>query len=116
MLWDLAGNEEFDQVRAGYLRGAAGAVLVCDLTRPESLANLSQYADQLLSLNPGARLVVAANKLDLNDQRRLSLAEVEEAAGKLNAPHYLTSAKAGTEVETFFRHLGRLLAAQPEPR
>ena len=111
MLWDLAGSEEFDRVRASYLRGASGAVLVCDLTRPESLASLSQYANQLLSLNPGARLVVAANKLDLNDQRRLSFAEVEEAAGKLNAPHYLTSAKAGTDVETFFRHLGRLLIA-----
>ncbi|RLC60203.1 MAG: GTP-binding protein, partial [Chloroflexota bacterium] len=37
MLWNLAGNEEFDRVRASYLRGAAGAVLVCDLTRPETL-------------------------------------------------------------------------------
>ena len=36
MLWDLAGSEEFDQVRASYLRGASGAVLVCDLTRPET--------------------------------------------------------------------------------
>ena len=111
MLWDLAGSEEFDQVRASYLRGASGAVLVCDLTRPKTLANLPQYANQLLSLNPGARLVVAANKLDLNDQRRLSVAEVEEVAGKLNAPHYLTSAKVGTDVEAFFRHLGRLLIA-----
>jgi small GTP-binding protein len=110
MLWDLAGSEEFDQVRTGYLRGASGALLVCDLTRPESLASLSQYANQLLSLNPGAQLVVAANKLDLNDQRRFSVAEVEEVA-KLNASYYLTSAKVGTDVETFFRHLGRLLIA-----
>ena len=109
MLWDLAGSEEFDRVRASYLRGASGAVLVCDLTRPESLSSLARYANELLSLNPGARLVVAANKLDLNDQRRLSFAEVEEEAGKLNAPHYLTSAKVGTDVEDFFRHLSRLL-------
>ena len=26
MLWDLAGNEEFNQMRASYLRGAAGAL------------------------------------------------------------------------------------------
>ena len=111
MLWDLAGSEEFDHVRASYLRGAAGAILVCDLTRPDSLACLPQYADQLLGLNPAARFVVAANKLDLNDERRLSFAEVEQAAGKLNAPRYLTSAKAGTEVETLFRHLGSVLVA-----
>jgi len=111
MLWDLAGSEEFDQVRTSYLRGASGAVLVCDLTRPETLANLPQYANQLLHLNPEARLVVVANKLDLSDQRQLSSAQVEEAAGKLNAPYYLTSAKVGIEVETLFRHLGRLLLA-----
>jgi small GTP-binding protein len=111
MLWDLAGSEEFEHVRASYLRGAAGAILVCDLTRPESLACLPQYADQVLGLNPAARLIVAANKLDLNDQRRLSFAEVERTAGRLNAPRYLTSAKAGTDVESLFRHLGSLLVA-----
>jgi len=111
MLWDLGGSEEFDQVRASYLRGAAGAILVCDLTRPDTLANLPQYANQLLSLNPEARLVVAANKLDLSDQHQLSSTQVAEAAGKLNAPFYLTSAKVGTEVETLFRYLGRLLVA-----
>ena len=72
MLWDLAGSEEFDQMRASYLRGASGAVLVCDLTRPETLASLPRYANQLLSLNPEARLVVAANKLDLSDQHQLA--------------------------------------------
>ena len=111
MLWDLAGSEEFDQMRASYLRGASGAILVCDLTRPETLATLPRYANQLLSLNPQARLVVAANKLDLSDQHQLSSAQVKEAADKLNSPYYLTSAKANTEVETLFRHVGRLLLA-----
>ena len=37
MLWDLAGSEEFGRVRASYLRGAVGAVLVCDVTRPHDL-------------------------------------------------------------------------------
>jgi small GTP-binding protein len=111
MVWDLAGSEEFDQVRASYLRGASGAILVCDLTRPETLARLPPYASQVLSLNPEARLVVAANKLDLADPQQLPSTQVEEAAGKLNAPYYLTSAKVGTEVETLFRHLGGLLVA-----
>lgn len=34
MLWDLAGSEEFTHLRASYLRGAAGVLLVGDLTRP----------------------------------------------------------------------------------
>ena len=111
MLWDLAGSEEFNQVRASYLRGTAGAVLVCDLTRPETLANLPTYTADLFRVSPDARLILAANKSDLTDQQRLAPTQIEAAAADLNAPFYLTSAKMGDEVETLFRHLGRLLMA-----
>jgi len=109
MLWDLAGSEEFSQVRTSYLRGAAGAVLVCDLTRAGTLDSLRTRADDLLSINPGAQFVVAANKRDLADQQQIFPPQVEAVAADLNAPYYLTSAKTGDEVETLFRHLGRLL-------
>jgi small GTP-binding protein len=110
MLWDLAGSEEFTPMRASYLRGAAGAVLVCDLTRSETLKNLSGYAEDLLTVNPDTQLVLAANKLDLVDQHQFTETQLESAATNFNnAPYYLTSAKTGDEVETLFRHLGRLL-------
>jgi small GTP-binding protein len=111
MLWDLGGGEEFQQVRASYLRGAAGAVLVCDLTRSETLDQLRTCADELLSISPGAELILAANKCDLTDQQRLTPAQIEAVAADLDAPCYVTSAKTGEEVETLFRHLGRLLVA-----
>lgn len=110
MLWDLAGSEEFNQVRASYLRGAAGAILVCDLTRPETLENLQAYAATLLATNPNAKLVIATNKSDLVEQQRLAPEQIEQTAAQLNAPFYLTSAKSGNEVETLFRHLAELLA------
>ncbi len=109
VLWDVAGSEEFEQVRVSYLRGAAGAVLVCDLTRPETLESLRSYAEVMLNVNPDARLVLAANKRDLLDQQKLSRAEVEALATELNAPYYLVSAKTGKGVDALFRHLGRLL-------
>lgn len=43
MLWDLAGSEEFDHMRASYLRGAVGAILVCDVARPATVDNLGAY-------------------------------------------------------------------------
>jgi small GTP-binding protein len=109
MLWDLAGSEEFSRVRASYLRGAAGAVLVCDLTRPETLDSLRSYVDDLTVVSPGAQLILAANKYDLDAQRQLEQAEIETVAASIGAPHYLTSAKTGDAVEALFRHLGRLL-------
>jgi small GTP-binding protein len=118
MLWDLAGSEEFDRVRASYLRGSAGAVLVCDLTRPETLDCLPQYTDELHAANPEAHLILAVNKRDLiepsppEDLRPLDLEKVEAVARRLASPYYLTSAKTGLEVEELFRHLGRLLVAE----
>ena len=111
MLWDLGGGEEFDQVRTSYLRGAAGAVLVCDLTRAETLDHLQSYAENLRKASPDACLVLAANKYDLADQQQLTPAQVETVAAGLQAPYYLSSARTGEEVETMFRHLGRLLVA-----
>ena len=109
MLWDLAGSEEFTQVRASYLRGAAGAILVCDLTRPETLVNLRGYADDLFKASPKAKIVLAANKQDLADQVRIEQAAIENVAVSLSAPYYLTSAKTDTNVEMLFHHLGQLL-------
>ncbi|MBK9715151.1 MAG: GTP-binding protein [Kouleothrix sp.] len=109
MIWDLAGENGFERVRQSYLRGAAGAVLVCDLTRADTLAGVIRSAEQVLSASPAARLVVAANKHDLANEQQLAPAQIEAVAGQIDAPLYLTSARTGDEVEALFRHLGRQL-------
>lgn len=109
MLWDLAGSEEFDRVRVSYLRGAAGAVLVCDLTRAETLGGLERYVRDLRNVSPAAQIVLAANKNDLIDERQIAYERVAELAVSLGAPYYLTSAKTGDEVERMFRDLGQML-------
>ena len=109
MLWDLAGSEEFNQVRASYLRGTAGAVLVCDLTRSETLDAIQTYIDDLHRISPNAHLVLAANKCDLVDQQQLTKEEIAALAQTIHAPHYITSAKTGDTVEDLFRDLGGML-------
>jgi small GTP-binding protein len=109
MLWDLAGSDEFSRMQASYMRGAAGAVLVCDLTRPATLDRLRIYVDDLLKINAGARFVLAANKSDLADQQEITPAQVEAAAAELDAPWHFTSAKTGDQVEEMFHRLGHLL-------
>ena len=50
MLWDLAGSQTFDQLQASYYRGASGAMLVCDLTRLDTIENMHNYANNLLKI------------------------------------------------------------------
>jgi len=109
MVWDLAGSQEFSTVTASYMRGAAGAILVCEMTRAGTLSSLSRYAADLAQVCGPIKLVVAANKLDLLDQHEISSDQVAAVAATLNAPYFLTSAKIGDEVDTMFRLLGKSL-------
>ncbi len=109
LIWDLAGGDKFSPVMASYYRGAAGALLVCDLTRPETLTILERYAQDFWHVNPQTPLVVVGNKVDLVDQRRISDEELAIFAQTLSAPWYTSSAKTGVNVETCFMTLGKLI-------
>lgn len=116
MLWDLAGSEQFSRVRASYFRGAAGAVLVCDVTRTETLEGLLSYAQDLTRVCPKACFVVAGNKSDLVDEQQIALEDLEGAAAAIESatgcgsvPCYLTSALTGLDVETLFRRLAEMV-------
>lgn len=108
MLWDLAGSEDFSQIRGSYMRGASGAILVCDLTRPETLESLAVYLNDLRQVSPSAMAIVVANKSDSPEQKVL-LQQVQDAAAALNAPCFITSARTGENVEEMFRQLSRML-------
>ncbi len=111
MLWDLGGDEEFARVRPSYLRGAAGAILVCDLTRLETLDSVAGYVAEMRQVSPGARFILAANKNDLEEERQLSPESINQIAGELEANSFETSAKMGVEVETLFHELGKVLVS-----
>ncbi|MCU0520029.1 MAG: GTP-binding protein [Anaerolineae bacterium] len=105
MLWDLAGSEEFSTMRASYLRGAAGAILVCDVTRPETVEALIAYREQIEAASAGTAVVIAANKIDrLPPGARCARADA--IAEALGAPLVYTSARDSVGVEALFRELG----------
>jgi len=112
MLWDLAGGPDSAPVVPSYYRGAAGAVITCDLTRTDTVAGIGNYVERFQATNPAAKLVLAANKLDLVEQRQVSDEGVAAVGSALDAPVFLTSAKTGVQVEEMFRKLGEMLVAE----
>lgn len=109
MVWDLAGSQEFGSVAASYLRGSSGAILVCDMTRQETLASLAHYVENLRTVMPRVHLVIAANKMDLVEHHQLTANQVIDCANQLSAATYFTSAKEGDQVDQAFRHLAATL-------
>lgn len=99
LIWDLAGGEEFSGHDKNYLRGAAGALLVCDLTRLETFPILAMYAKQLAEISPKAIMVIAGNKADLVQDISLNISELETISQNIGCPFLLTSAKTGENVE-----------------
>lgn len=109
ILWDLAGSEHLSTVTKSYLRGAAGAVMVSDLTRPESLSILVHHIKELQALNQAASFVLVGNKVDLIDEIRVPESDLAALGHTYHAPHFLTSAKTGENVERMFYTLAQQL-------
>ena len=118
-IWDLAGQQRFDSVREVYFKGTVGALLVYDITRPDSYFNTPKWINELWTNNGRGRvpIVVVANKIDM---RELTDETVSPEQGriftnrlsKLTQPegfdcHYIeTSAKTGVNIQSAFTLLG----------
>ena len=64
-LWDTAGTERFRSVSRSYYRGAAGAVLVYDITSHASLDALPTFLNDARALaSPNLTVLLAGNKSD----------------------------------------------------
>ena len=116
-IWDLAGQQRFEAVRALYYKGSHGAILVFDRTRPESLYNLEKWKKELFT-NVGRQIpyVLLGNKSDLpnaiNQEELTRFVEKsqQEVSGISYSIYYLdTSAKSGLNVTEAFSQLGRTI-------
>jgi len=108
MLWDLAGEDEFQSVQMTYFRGAAGYLLVADGTRRSTLQAalmLRQRVEDSLGKLP---FVLVLNKTDLADGWELDEATIAELEAS-GCTVIKTSAKTGDGVEEAFSTLARML-------
>ncbi len=46
-IWDIVDNEKFEEIRKQYYRGALGAIMIFDLSRPETLEHASKYIKEI---------------------------------------------------------------------
>jgi small GTP-binding protein len=112
LIWDLVGGNEFSRSETGYLLGTAGALVVCDLTRPDTLEAMKRYTNQVRAVNPPVKVVFLGNKVDLVEERAITVEMLTAVTTELNAPILLTSAKTGENVEAAFALLADLLEGE----
>jgi len=109
IIHDIFGQKGFEAVHRRYIAGSEGALIVCDMTRKETLASASGWVDLLTSVTGEVPLFLLANKNDLEGSLAMSPEEVENSASQLQTTHFMTSAKTGENVEKAFDSLARRL-------
>ncbi|MDG6220105.1 MAG: GTP-binding protein [Candidatus Thermoplasmatota archaeon] len=102
LLWDMLGQKGYERIQKASFNGGDGALLVCDLTRPESLQSLETYwIPKLEEVAGKIPLLIMANKCDL-PERQITNQDLVETAARHRAAFFLTSAKTGQNVNAAF--------------
>lgn len=104
MVWDLAGDDDFQKLQMTYLRGAAGYLLVADGTRPASVRRAIELQGRVQAALGTVPFILALNKADLSDQWAVSELQMAQWASQ-GWTIRKTSARTGQGVEESFRGL-----------
>ncbi len=104
LIWDIYGEDDVQEVRMSYVRGAAGYLLVADGTRCDTLETAFNIRDRVSKEIGDIPFVLLINKADLVDDWAID----NETLVKLRAEGWTvisTSAKSGQGVEDAFSSL-----------
>ena len=106
IIWDIEGTKEGGELVDTYLRGAAGALVIGDVTRDGAVASMARHAHRFETIQPGRPVVFALNKKDLLESTEDTTLG-EPLSREFGGPVVKTSAATGAAVPELFRALGR---------
>jgi small GTP-binding protein len=116
-IWDIGGQQRFEFIRSTFYKGAAGAILVFDLTREQTYIELRKWLKEILqSTEIFIPFVLIGNKIDVLEKVKTNIDrnEVRTFAEKHNAIYLETSTKTGENVEDAFSELTRRIIVARE--
>lgn len=105
MLWDTAGQEEFDAITKAYYRGAQACVLVFSTTDRDSFEAISCWREKVEMEVGDIPTVLVQNKIDLLDDTVIKNEEAEGLAKRLKLRFYRASVKEDLNVNEVFKYL-----------
>lgn len=102
-IWDTAGQESFRSITRSYYRGAAGALLVYDITRRETFNHLTTWLEDARNhSHSNMTIMLIGNKSDMESQRQVTRDEGESFAKEHGLIFMETSAKTAANVDEAF--------------
>lgn len=119
---DTAGQEEYSAMRDQYIRAGEGFLLVCSLISIGTFQELDDLRDRILMVKDtdAFPMVVCGNKCDLEDQREVTIEQIDNIGKTFGCPTFLTSAKQRVNVDECFagvvREIRKANGANEQPK
>ena len=103
-IWDTAGQERYRAITSAYYRGALGALLVYDVTKPTTFENVSRWLKELRDhADSNIVIMLIGNKTDLKHLRAVASEDAQSFAEKEGLSFIETSALEAVNVEKAFQ-------------
>ena len=115
-VWDLAGDNDYDDTRREYYKGADGFLVVYDITNKESFAKADRILKELdlLGQMDAVRFVVG-NKRDMIEKRAVNAGVAREWSESQHVQLVEASAKTGDNVDSIFMKIVATLKYRMSP-
>jgi len=109
-IWDIGGQQRFEFIRSTFYKGAAGALLVFDLTREQTYTETRKWLTEIRQFaGENIPFVLIGNKSDLLEDvgEVIDRSEARAYAENEGSIYIETSAKTGENVDDAFTELTR---------
>lgn len=109
-LWDTAGQERFRSLVPTYIRGSSAAVVVYDVTNPQSFDRIEKWIfDVREERGDDIIILMVGNKIDLEKERKVTKKQGLKKSRKLKVYFHESSAKLPHTVQELFHKLALVL-------
>ena len=106
-IWDLGSQDFLERVRSHYYKGATGVVYMFDVTRPETLAQIYDWKEEVERNLSKYESLLIGNKTDLVIERRVPEEEGRKTAEELGAEYIEVSVRMNKNVQESFEAIAK---------